>query len=293
MKLLETCIDLELFYWKAPHLAEQNLEYVPRTLSALHLYETELDLESLRLLARENGSIFRSLRLSNITGEQLNVILGLSPLRHLSVDSIVELEDLSALAEIRRLSQLQVLRFWLEDKGDGQPVNQLDEVMIAIMRACNDMRKLHVENAVLSDRAVSLVSVYWKRLQSFKLYSSTFPATYNQTLPVRNSHITDLALAELLKLDHLHTLAIPNGSLSQRLLDRLIDRPQFCYLVLREHCSFVDKLFQRMLDKSERASYNAYKLKIGDHSALLRLAAICRPANFVFKPAKVYNFDLY
>ena len=283
MKLLEICIDLELFYWKAPHLTEQNLEYVPTKLVALHLYETELDFGSLSLLARENGSTFQQLRLSNITSEQLKLITGLSALRLLSVDSIVQLENLSALGELRRLSRLEVLRFWLEEKGDNR-INNLDNEMIAIMKACNGMRKLHIENAVLTDRIICQISVYWKHLQSLKLYSST---------STRHVHITDLALIELLKLAHLHTLAIPNGSLSQRPLEQLIDRPQFGYLVLRERCSFVDHLFQRMFAKSTRANYNKYKLKIGDEDALERLASIVRPTNFEFKKANVFNFDLF
>lgn len=290
MKLLEICIDLELLYWKAPHLCTQNLEYVPSSkLTALHLYETELDLESLSLLARENGANFRQLRLANITGDQLNIIFGLSALRLLSVDSIVQLPNLSVLAELRRLTRLEVLRFWLEDKGDGRQVNNLDNELIAIMKACNGMRKLHVENAVLSDSSISLVSIYWKHLQSFKLYSSTF----NADEAARHSHISDRSLLQLLKLDHLHTLAIPNGSLSQPLLEQLIDRPPFGYLVLRERCSFVDHLFRRMLAKAARANHNEYKLKIGDEDALLRLVTIDRPTNFKFKKAKVFNFDLF
>lgn len=289
MKFLEICINLELFYWRAPHLTEQRLEYVPAKLSALHLYETELELQSLSLLANENSAIFSQLRLSNITGAHLQVILNLPFLRVLSVDSIVQLEDLSALSEIRRLSRLEVLRFWLEDKGAGERANNLDNEMLAIIKACNQMRRCHIENAVLTDRSISLVSAYWKHLQSFKLYSSTF----NDQNAVRHSLITDRSLAELLKLNHLHTLAIPNGSLSQRLLEQLIDRPTFSFLVLRERCSFVDDLFQRLLRKSTQAAYNEYKLKIGDEDTLFRLATIARPANFEFRKAKVFNFDLF
>ena len=287
MKFLEICINLELFYWKAPHLTEQRLEYVPAKLTALHLYETELELQSLSLLANENSTTFNQLRLSNITGEHLQVILNLPFLRVLSVDSIVQLDDLGALAEIRRLSRLEVLRFWLEDKGAG--ANNLDAEMIAIIKACNQMRRCHIENAVLTDRSITLISAYWKHLHSFKLYSSTF----NDQNAVRHSLITDRSLTELLKLNHLHTLAIPNGSLSQRLLEQLIDRPMFLYLVLRERCSFVEPIFQRLLCKSAQAAYNEYKLKIGDEDAYFRLATIVRPANFEFKMAKVFNFDLF
>ena len=283
MKFFEICIALELFYWKAPYLCMQNLEYVPLKLSSLHLNDTELDLESLLMLVQANKSVLKQLRLSNVTGGHLDCITANSAfLDLLSVDCIQldATERFDVLYDIARLERLEVLRFWLDD---GQQVNTIDREITSIIKACHRMRKVHIENAIITDGCLVLVSVFWRNLQSFKLYSRFD----------RTRSITDRTLNEFLKLKHIHTLALPNYSFSQSLLERLIDLPKFGYLVVREPCSFVDQLFNRFVAKASAAKHNKYKLKINDEQSFIALSTTSKPTNFEFKQAKIFNFDLF
>lgn len=279
MNFFEICPNLEVFYLKSPYLTKQCLDYVPTRLNSLHLFDTDLDSQSLSTLSNLNGNIFKQLKLSNITDENLKEITdSLIGLELLSIGSL-QLNDNSYLDHIKSLRNLNQLNFCLDDKQ----IHDIDKEFTSIIKNCLLIRKAHIKNAILTDQSLQLIPLYWKNLHSFKLYSA-FSS---------NSKITDQSLKKFTNLSHLRLLAIPNYHLSRYLLFQLIDKPQFECLILRELCLFIDKLFDKILLKTSKSKDKSFKLEIKEDDKTCKFFKLKRPSNFLLKHSKCFNFDFY